>query len=129
MSPRWKGIGGALVEKKIVSGRNEYYNQFIEGYEPVNEFTARMKQAKEGGSVSRRAGLENRYLLQVEKERKNMPTLAKEPGYLMRALNWLKAWRVGSAKVEAPLFTPIRQMPVQDISSSIDTATEDQTRE
>ena len=86
------------VEKKLCSGRHEYWNQFIEGYEPKEEFEYRMqtlkpfnplketalddieKRAEFRHSAKYQVTIKNKLqqLAKIETEKANMPSLSKK---------------------------------------------------
>ncbi len=95
-------------EKKIISGKNEYYNQFISGYEPEEKFTFKMKAMKpfnplketQAEYVTLRTSPQYQTFIKerlkqldkIEKERAEMPHLSKK--YLPQE------------KTSTPLFSP-----------------------
>ena len=148
--------GSFYVKKLPISGRHEFYNQFIEGYEPKESFENKMLARRNPQLMSqlygeemsqkqidKRAALlanpeyqekeakEREWLLNVEKGRISptrwmAPKMEQSQSYWSRFINWL--WS-GNSNRNAYQFTPTRrQASLQDMPN-FEATTEDQTRE
>ena len=87
------------AQKKLASGRHEYYNQFIEGYEPKEEFENKM--------------LLRRPLVEAEKLNKRYPTYAER----MRSAQEMKKNLLGDKSRMVPLVPPGEKELLEKIKS------------